>query len=173
MSDQSVKSIKRITLIGDSLLSNIVSKGLEKDHDYSIKVRSHSGATSLDIIDHVRPEARKCPDKILLMIGTNDLTSKGMDTIKNLKEALKTIKEPSPQTSVTLTTVPVRKDIANSGQKLADINNRLKTFAHQHNCDLINLGKIDATCLGGSKLHFNQKGNRVLANIFINYCKSI
>ena len=104
--DKTIPS-KKIIIVGDSLLSNIVSKGLEKNHPHSVNVQSHGGCNSLDIVDHIRPEARKKPDKIILMVGTNDLTNNYIDTIGNLKEAIKQAKEISPGTSLALTSVPI------------------------------------------------------------------
>ena len=165
---------KHIAIIGDSLLYNIIGRGLQKGHKNSVKVRSHPGSTTLDIIDHVRPEARKKPEKIVIMAGTNDLCTKdNINTIQNLKDVLSTIKDISPETSVTITSLPIRKDIVNGTQKVADLNNKIRTFAHQNDCDFIGTGKIDHTCLGQGKLHFNDKGNKTMAAIFIEYCMNV
>ena len=116
---------KNVVIVGDSLLNNIVGKGLQKDHHNKVKVRSHPGATTRDIIDHVRPVARKKPDKIILMAGTNDLTINNVDYIQNLKDILLAIRELSPETSLAVTSIPIRRDIPNNGQKVADFNNKL------------------------------------------------
>ena len=164
---------KNVVIVGDSLLNNIVGKGLQKDHHNKVKVRSHPGATTRDIIDHVRPVARKKPDKIILMAGSNDLTINNIDSIQNIKDILLAIRELSPETSLAVTSIPIRRDIPNSGQKVADFNNKLKTFAHQSGCDLINTEKIDGSCLGQGKLHLNTKGNKTLTSIYIDYCKNL
>ena len=71
--------------------------------------------------------------------------------------------------------MPIRKDkqCQNSIQRVAEINNKLKIFASHFDCDFLNLDKIDESCLGSGKPHPNKKGNGVLANIFIEYCKNI
>ena len=83
-SENSTKEVepKHIAVIGDSLLNNIIGRGLQKGHKNSVKVRSRPGSTTLDIIDHVRPEARKKPEKIVIMAGTNDLTKDHSNTIQ-------------------------------------------------------------------------------------------
>ena len=107
------------------------------------------------------------------MAGSNDLNINNIDSIQNIKDILLVIRELSPETSLAVTSIPIRRDILNSGQKVADFNNELKTFAHQSGCDLINTGKIDGTCLGQGKLHLNTKGNKTLASIYIDYCKNL
>ena len=121
---------KNVVIVGDSLLNNIAGKGLQKDHHNKVKVRSHPGTTTRDIIDHVRPVARKKPDKIILMAGTNDLTINNVDYIQNLKDILLAIRELSPETSLAVTSIPIRRGIPNSDHKVAGFNNKLKTFAH-------------------------------------------
>ena len=139
---------KRITIIGDSLLNNIAEKGLQKNKNQRVKVRCHPGATTTDIIDHIKPEIRKKPDHMIIMAGTNDLSQVDVKTFQNLNEVLSLIRTESPETNVSISQVPMRKDIINSGQKVADFNSRLKTFTEHHNCGLLNMSKIDGTCLG-------------------------
>ena len=79
---------KIIYIIGDSLLNGIAEKGLRKDH----------------LHDHVRPVSRDKPDKSIFMTATNDLKN-GVDTIKNYAKVIKTVKEASPNTSITIITV--------------------------------------------------------------------
>ena len=67
---------KTIFLTGDSLLSGISENGLQSKHN--VKSRPHSGASSEDMVDFIKPYLRKKPDAIILHCGTNDLT-KGVD----------------------------------------------------------------------------------------------
>ena len=48
---------KDIVIIGDSMIKYI--NGREISRSSSVKIRSHSGATNEDLIDYVRPTARK------------------------------------------------------------------------------------------------------------------
>ena len=52
-----------------------------------MNVRPHPGATSEDLIDHIKPVARRKPDIVVLHIGTNDLTN-GINTQENLQEVV-------------------------------------------------------------------------------------
>eukprot|EP00112_Aurelia_sp_Birch-Aquarium-sp1_P013475 Seg2862.5 transcript_id=Seg2862.5/GoldUCD/mRNA.D3Y31 product="hypothetical protein" protein_id=Seg2862.5/GoldUCD/D3Y31 len=55
---------KSITIIGDSILNGLEEAGMQKDHN--VKVRAHSGATTRDIVDHIKPVVRKRPPKGLI-----------------------------------------------------------------------------------------------------------
>ena len=50
--------------------------GREVSRGNSVKIRCHLGATTDDIIDYVRPTARKRPDMIIIHTGTTVMTFK-------------------------------------------------------------------------------------------------
>ena len=50
--------------------------GREISRSSSVKIRSHPGAATEDLIDYVRPTAREMPKMIVIHSGTNDLTHK-------------------------------------------------------------------------------------------------
>ena len=59
--------------------------GFKKSHD--VRVQPHSGATSQDIKDHIKPILRRKPDLIIIHAGTNDLT-KGCNTMEEINESI-------------------------------------------------------------------------------------
>ena len=62
-------------------------------------------------MDYVGPVIRDKPDSIIIHVGTNDLTSRGIiDTLNNFSEIIEQIKNDSPGTSIALSTVVMRKD---------------------------------------------------------------
>ena len=65
----------RVEILGDSMLNGVQEKGLNKNADINIKIRKYLGASSNDILDHIRPSLRKEPDQIIIHEGTNDLIS--------------------------------------------------------------------------------------------------
>ena len=67
-------SKKEIIIIGDSMIKHV--NGREVSRDNSVKIRCHLGATTDDIIDYVRPTARKRPDMIIIHTGTTVMTFK-------------------------------------------------------------------------------------------------
>ena len=64
-------SKKEIMIVGDSMIKHV--NGREVSRGDSVKIRCHSGATTNDIIDYVRPTARKKPDMTIFHTGTNDI----------------------------------------------------------------------------------------------------
>ena len=78
--------------MGDAILNGLSEQGLRKRH--SVKVRANSGATGLDIKDHVRPILRRKPDCVLIHCRTNDLTKKDpIDTAEIIKEIISEAKK--------------------------------------------------------------------------------
>ena len=78
---------KDVAIIGDSILNGLSEQGLRKRRN--VKVRAHSGATSLHIKDHVGPILRRKPDCVLIHFGTNDLTKKDpIDTTEIIEEII-------------------------------------------------------------------------------------
>ena len=66
--------------------------GCEVSREDSVKIRYHPGATTDDIIDQVRPTARKKTDIIIIHTGTNDIRNKG-NTLQKVKKVITTIKK--------------------------------------------------------------------------------
>ena len=83
-------SKKEIMIVGDSMIKHV--NGREVSRDDSVRIRCHLGATTDDIIDYVRPTARKKPDMIIIHIGTNDIQNK-VNTLQKVRKVITTIKE--------------------------------------------------------------------------------
>ena len=100
---------KNVVIIGDSILNGLSEQGLRKRH--IVRIRAHSGATSLDIKDHIRPIMRRKPDCVLVHCGTNDLSNKdGIDTIETIKEIISEAKDEYPHTTIVLSSLTMRRD---------------------------------------------------------------
>ena len=52
------------------MLNGIKEKGLNKNADINIKIRKCPGASSTDILNHIKPSLRKEPDQIVIHAGT-------------------------------------------------------------------------------------------------------
>ena len=63
--------------------------GSEVSRDNSVKIRCLLGATTDDIIDYVRPTARKKPDMIIIHTGTNDIQNK-VNTFQKVRKVITT-----------------------------------------------------------------------------------
>ena len=156
---------KSIKIIGDSIISNIDPRGLGKMH--AVKVLPHSGSTTEDMIDYIKPSAKKTPDVIIMHAGTNDLTN-DIDTVSNLGKIANYLKKTSPKTKFIVSTVITRDDRKGLPKKVITLNNAIKSFCVQNNIEVIDNNNMDMTNLGQKKLHLNRKGNGSLAKNFIN-----
>ena len=67
----------------DSMIENITATGILRDH--TVKIRSHPGATSIDMCDYIKPELRNQPYVIILLCGKNDISNE-IKTLKKLKK---------------------------------------------------------------------------------------
>ena len=75
----------RVEILDDFMLDGIQEKGLNKNGDINIKIRKYPGASSTDILDHIKPSLRKEPDQIVIHAGTNDLKNDD-NYLKNVKK---------------------------------------------------------------------------------------
>ena len=138
-------SEKNVFIIGDSILNGLNENGLKKRHN--VKVRAHSGATSTDISDHIKPIIRRKPDCVIIHCGTNDITSKeGMDTIKHLKQILSESKRESKQTNIVISSVTTRSDRVGINKEVTNLNKSIKTLAEENGIQLIDNNNIDLSC---------------------------
>ena len=72
--------------MGDSLVNCIHENGPNKQHD--VQINRHSGASTEDAKDLVKPSLRKKPSWIIVQAGTNDLTNGKVNTIENWHEII-------------------------------------------------------------------------------------
>ena len=52
-----------------------------------VKVDAHSGSTTVDMLDYIKPIVRRKPDVLVILTGTNDLKN-GVNTMKKLGNLL-------------------------------------------------------------------------------------
>ena len=149
-----------ITVVGDSILNGIEEKGLSKKH--RVRVRPHSGANSEDLTDHIKPIIRRKPDALIIHIGTNDLTS-NIDTVKQLKSTIKSIRDGTPHTKIAVSLLTPRNDIQEGKKKVDQLNRKLKAMCIEEKVKTLDNSNIDDSCLGMCKLHQNKKGKSMLA----------
>ena len=68
------------------MLNGIHERGTNKDENIKAKIRKYPGASSIDILDHIKPSLRKAPEQIIIHAGTNDISN----YLKNVKKNCKT-----------------------------------------------------------------------------------
>ena len=170
VSNNNIDNTLKVEIIGDSLLNGLIDKGLSKAGN--IKTRKYSGSTSSDIKHHIIPTIEKKPSVIIIHAATNDIP-KDIDTIANYKSIIDKVIKQSPQTKLAISSLIIRKDKKDYDNRVATLNNDIKTLCEENLIDFIKHDNIDESCLGIKKLHLNKKGNSYFANNFINYVKSL
>ena len=55
------------------MLSGVQEKELNKNADINIKIRKYPGASSSNILDHIRPSLRKELDQVIIHARTNHI----------------------------------------------------------------------------------------------------
>ena len=164
---------KTIIVVGDSILNGINENGLSKNaKKHNVKVRAHPGATSRDLIDHIKPVARRKPSLIVVHVGTNDITN-NVDTEEMLQTLVNDVKKESPDTEIAISGLVTRKDKPGIEKKVSSLNTCLKNLCARSQLYFIENDRVDGSCLGKKKLHLNIKGNSILARNFVNYFDNI
>ena len=79
---------KKVMVIGDSIIKYLRSDELSST-DKSISIY---GCSSEDMVDYVKPIARKKPGTLTIYVGTNDLT-KGVNTMKKVRKCVQVLRE--------------------------------------------------------------------------------
>lgn len=160
---------KTICIAGDSIIKNINPWKLSRKH--SVKVHSHPGATTEDMVDFIKPDVRKSPDVIVLHVGTNDISNK-INTKKKLKTLIKTIRdlEYKKKIEIAISSVITREGFES---EVGELNSYLKSFCESSNLFFIDNSNVDISCLNRSKLHCNKKGDALLAKNFLNFLQNI
>ena len=59
---------------------------MNKDEkNIKVKIRKYPGASSIDILDHIKPSLQKAPEQVIIHAGTNDIFNNTND-LKNVKK---------------------------------------------------------------------------------------
>ena len=61
--------------IGDSMRNSAEKREINKINQFDINVCRYPGASSIDIIDHLKPSIGKALDEIIIHAGTNNITN--------------------------------------------------------------------------------------------------
>ena len=68
------------------MLNGVQGKELNKNADINIKIRKYPGASSSNILDHIRPSLRKELDQVIIHARTNHIENdhKYLNNVKKL-----------------------------------------------------------------------------------------
>ena len=162
--------MKNVTIIGDSLLKGLKSKGLSSEQ-HNVRIRYEGGAQTDDLQYYVKPALKRKPDMIVVHCATNDFTPGcNIKSYKELKNVAKLVKETLPECKLAFSSIIRRGDI-DVEKKAEDLNLKLEKFCKSQDHFFINNENIDLSCLSGGKLHLNKKGNSIFANNLLDLLK--
>ena len=162
-----LKDTENVILLGDSMVKDI--QGHKLSRRKKVKTISISGATSEDFKDHIRPLAKKKPSEIIIHCGTNDLFDKNIDTVNNIKNIAAIIKQESPNTNVSISSITYRADNESLNTKIDIVNTGLLNLCKLNRLKFIDNSNISLSELNGSLLHLNKSGTIMLARNFIEH----
>ena len=153
------------------MVKHITGPGISKNNQ--VQVKTHTGATTGDIIDYIKPTIRQKPDIVIIHSGTNDLT-KDMNTMSRVRKVVAAVKEIDTEGKVKLgfSGIVARGDI-NKEEDIVITNSRLEKYYKGNEFFFINNSNIDVSCLNKSKLHLNRKGTLYLGNNFRKHISNI
>ena len=102
------------------MLNDINEKSLSDDR-YKLKFKNHSGATTEDICDFIKPEVRKKPEYNYSLCRNNDIINytKKFENYKKVRDTIKV-----PNCKYAISNVIIRKNKPNI-EKVIELNSRL------------------------------------------------
>ena len=146
-------------VIGDSIVKYLRSDELSSS-DKGIK---HPGCFSENMVDYVKPVARKKTDTLIMHVETNDFR-KGVNTMKKVRKCVEVIWEldntENIQTGFSSITQRTDKDFRN---EIKETNIKLKNYCLGKGFIFVDNDNINESCLSNSKLHLNKKRTQRLA----------
>ena len=159
-----------VLIAGASMIAGLDEKKMSGSG--KVKVRSHGGATIIDMRDHLNAILRKRPDHLILHVHSNDASDKEVssdDMFDQLMDLKDFAMEKVDNIKVTFSLPIIRTDNAIANVKQMRLKNRLKRAG----LSVIANDDIDENDLGRKGLHLKASGTRKLARNIIEYLKSL
>ena len=155
---------KDIVIIGDSMIKYINAREISRSS--SVKIRSHPVVTTEDLIDYVRPTARKNPKMMVIHSGTNDITNK-VNTLQKFRKVINAIKENdvNGEIEIVLSSV-IHRDDQDIEDEINELNKKLENLCKGKVMRFIDNSNIKSSSLNRSKLHLDKSGTVLLTKIF-------
>ena len=133
-----------------------------------VYVKHFSGAKTKCMKDYIKPSQRENSDHYILHVGTNDLCLDRLPELiaKSIIDLALTLKNESHDVSVS--NIIVRNDSDTLNKKGCEVNAVLMEMCREKNIYLIdNSKKVKPQHINKGKLHLNQKGYRLLSDMFL------
>ena len=156
-----------VLIVGDSMLFNINDNTLSRT--YNTKVRSFPGSTVIDLHDYIKPLLRKQPEKIILVLGTNDIAHESVgDLLQRIKVLVNFILEELPTYHVIVSEIIRREKYSNLNEKISRCNQELKSMK----IDILRQQNILFEHIGRRGLNLNPYGDMQLAKNLVSKIRS-
>ena len=163
-----------VVIVGDSLVKNVQGWKVSNSKRIKTVVKAFPGASVEDMFDYIKPTIKRHPEEIVLHVGTNDLkNSDSRKVAERIVDLGNFIEAESPETKVTISNLLLRTDDPALNSKTEQVNNILRTFAHQNDWNIISHSNVTRNHLNSSGLHLNLTGNKVFASNFVSYVRNI
>ena len=154
--------------IGDSMLNGIHERAMNKDENIKVKIRKYPDASSVDILDHIKPSLREAPEQIIIHAGTNDI-SNNTNYLKNVKKIVKLVKETCKDTKLSFSSVICRTNIKDFTDTINTTNSHLENYCKQENVRFIMNGNIKKLDLNSKGLHLHERGSSKLVKNLLDF----
>ena len=151
----------KIMVAGDSLVKYLQREELSSKKN-NVKVITHPGSTTEDMLDYIKPIARRKPDTLIIHTGTNDLTN-GVNTMKKNRKLVKVVREieESEKIKIGFSSVNFCRDKDLEDER-NEVNMKLKKYCEGKGFVFIENNNISESGLNNSKLNLNEKGTNIL-----------
>ena len=161
---------KSIFAIEDSMVKHLNGWEMSKKLNANCKVfvKAFSGAKTTYMHDYVKPSVRSSLDHFILHVGTNELLSdKSPEEIaRSITDLATSIKNEKHDVSISNIIIPA--DDKKLEEKRCEVNSFLGKLCKEKNFYLIDHStRIKRNHLNKGKLHLNQKGTKLLSDIFV------
>ena len=149
-------------MVGDSITKFVRREELSSKQN-NVKVLTHPGSTTADMVDYIKPVARRKPDALVIHTGTNDMTN-DVNTLKYVRKLVKVIREidVDKEIKIGFSSVICRTD-KNLEQERMEINTKLKKYCEGKGFIFVENNNINESGLNNSKLHLNKKGTMIFS----------
>ena len=104
---------------------------MNKDEkNIKVKISKYPGASSIDILDHIKPSLRKAPEQIIIHARTNG-SFNDTNYLKNVKKTVKLVKETCKDTKLRFFSVTCLTYIKDISDTINTTNSHLENYYKQ------------------------------------------
>ena len=151
----------KIMVVGDSLV-----KYLRREESCSkknnVKLISHLGSTTKDMLDYMKPIARRKPDTLIIHTGTNGLIN-GVNTKTKVRKLVELVREIEESEKINIGfSIVIQRKVKDLEDEQNEVNGKLKKYCEGKGFAFIENANINESGLNNSKLHLNKKGTNIL-----------